>query len=63
MIFYGNVHDVNNKTNFFQSFVSPSNFGTHNTLIEIGQNVTTLFATISCVSHICDDIAINLGLF
>jgi hypothetical protein len=45
MVIYGSFDDVNNKTKIFQSFVSPSNFGTHNTLIEIGQNVTTLFAT------------------
>jgi hypothetical protein len=39
MVFYGSFDDVGNKNIFFQSFVNPSNFGTHNTLIEIGQNV------------------------
>jgi len=43
--FYGSFDDVGNKNIFFQSLVSLSNFGTHNTLIEIGQNVTILFAT------------------
>jgi hypothetical protein len=31
MVFYGSFDDEGNKNNFFQSFVSLSNFGNHNT--------------------------------